>query len=66
LDKLEFKVGLALKLIAYDAGYEDSSGRRDALDASSDVDGVADYRAYGRNKQVSRIDPDPRRGGHIS
>ena len=50
LDKLESKVDLALELIAYDACYENASRRRDALDASGDVDGVADYGAYRRNK----------------
>ena len=50
LDKLESEVDLALKLIAYDAGYENASRRRDGLDASGDVDGVADDGAYGRNK----------------
>ena len=42
LDKLESKVDLALKLIAYDAGYENAPRRRDVLDASGNVDRVAD------------------------
>jgi hypothetical protein len=50
LDELESKVNLALKLVAYNAGYEDASRRCDALDASGDVDGVADHGADGRNK----------------
>jgi hypothetical protein len=50
LDKLESEVDLALKLIAYDARYENASRRRDGLDASGDVDGVADHGPYGSDK----------------